>query len=82
MITPAEAKALDGTAEAVQQLEQRIDNALKNAASRMWWPCHVATERINARAIAFVIDRYRATGWKVELIQDQRDGNFLRFEEP
>ncbi len=82
MITPAEAKELDGAAKSVQEFEERIDAALRSAAAGMWWPCHVATERVNARVVRFVVDRYHAAGWTVELIQDVRDGNFLRFEEP
>jgi hypothetical protein len=35
--------------------------------------------KISNRVRAEIEERYKAVGWKVEFISDQRDGNFWKF---
>lgn len=82
MITPVQARQFAKGMS--KEAEKAIDGALQNAAENNRWPCTISTRMIHVgdAPSAIVLARYRAVGWKVELVHDMRDGDFYQFEAP
>jgi hypothetical protein len=74
-ITPQEAEQarLADTASDYEALDERLKNEAKNGERT----CFVGS--IPRDVVDRVINDWRAAGWKVELIPDQRDGDFIRL---
>jgi len=78
MVSPRECtEVTDQEREELAQHEKAIDQALR----MKFRPGSAVTYGVemSARVRDEVIRRYRETGWTVEAISDQRDGNFLSF---
>lgn len=58
-----------------KSIENKIDSTLKEG-SRTYY-----TEAFDSDTIEEIIEKYRNAGWKVKMIYDQRDGNYLEFRE-
>lgn len=58
-----------------QKLEAFIDSGLARGGRTF------STDGYDREAVIQIIDIYRLRSWRVEHVIDQRDGNYLRFEE-
>lgn len=62
------------------EIEERLDQAI---ASSPRMPLYVNVQRPWATDdIEYVMARYRALGWQMEILYDQRDGNCIKVDVP
>lgn len=65
------------------ELEARIDASLREAVN---WSASVAVtvaiKGYPTSAVDAVVARYREKGWKIEVVADARDGDFISLELP
>lgn len=83
MITPREAHRLSTHPDAMNQFEEQIDAALREAAIGDRWPCIITIAEKCSPFAASMVTHYRAIGWSVEIIDSQRNEDpFLSFKRP
>lgn len=82
MITTTEARLL--AKGLTKEAEAVIDKALRSACESNKWPCTLSTRVTHVGDVAefVILTKYRAAGWKVEVVSDHRDGSFYQFEAP
>ena len=78
MITPNDAKKPTPSAVATAKVaETRIDKGLaegnRTFAIRLF-------PTLKMEHLLELLDRYRSSGWRVKIVYDQRDGDFIQFE--
>jgi hypothetical protein len=63
---------------AVRSLEENIDRTLESKFNGS--PIAVGYDHeLRSFVLEGVLDKYRATGWSVRIVYDQRDGNYIEF---
>jgi hypothetical protein len=76
-LSPQEAKRRlkSAIADKAREKEEKIDKALA-AGTRT-----ISVQGWSSELIGEISRRFRVAGWRVRFTSDQRDGNFLEFEE-
>lgn len=64
------------------ELESVIDAAIRRAVAWRLGPITLSAKGWAPDTIETVLDRYRAKGWKAELLHDVREGDFIQLDVP
>lgn len=78
MITPDQARDKIDSGSA---FEARIDAAIEECCRCDRWPCTVSLP-MGRKIVEQVVKRYRSKGWRVTIVDDPRDGDFVQLERP
>jgi hypothetical protein len=84
VITPADAKRIaeEHQQPRMRKLVDRIDRALISAASDHDWPARTHIPSEERPVVDVVLRDYKRHGWKIVVVNDQRDGDYIQIEKP
>ncbi len=81
MITTTQFRSLSRNSGMHNQIEQRLDAAIKNAASGAETVIRVAIPQAWNRSVVWeVLTTYRMAGWSADIVDDSRDGDFIELQ--
>jgi len=66
-------------ADAIRNLENKIDEALTNQFDGRHASVGYNTEGVRGFVLDKLLDQYRDAGWDVKITDDQRDGDYIHF---
>lgn len=76
-------KITEDEAEILENLEKRIDQELlKNfdGTRNVIYAMDGDPRKLRRNVLEGLLSRYRQAGWKVKIVYDQRDGDFINFD--
>lgn len=77
MIRPRD--IIDGKSIDAVLIESKFDDAIRKAAEHSSWPARVDIRGWNRRQIDVVVEIYQHAGWRVSVVTDHRDGDFVEI---
>lgn len=76
-------KITEEEAEILEALERRIDQELLryfDGTRNVIYPMDGEPRQVRRNVLEGLLGRYRQAGWKVKIVHDQREGDFINFD--